>query len=534
MTPADRRDLAEDFDVVVVGYGPTGQALASLLGRAGHRVCVLERYPSLYGLPRLVNLDGEAARIVQNAGDIDQALRESTAFQMYYFLNGAGEQLLEIDWSGMHASGFPATNSMYQPYVEDAMDAGAREAGVDVRQGWEVIGLSASPRGTTVTAVAREGAPGAVAGERITIRAKYLVGADGAGSFVLESVGGEREDLGLRSAFLNIDAIRKHPLGDRFASPTVRCGPPRMNVLVPIGERRQRFEFEILPEDDWDELRRPETAWRMLRESFDVGPEDVEIYRQVIYEFDSKYTLHWRYGRILLAGDAAHLMPPFLGQGACSGLRDSVNLAWKLDLVLRGVCEEDLLEEYQRERGDHVRALIEGSVQLGLAACERDPELAAARDAAFWGPTPPPLPAPPLIDRGVLHHVDGAVARPAGDLAVQGAVTFGGRTGRFDDVLGWGFSLLGWNIDPAAELSEEQRGFLEAIRCRTVALGDGPQARVGDEQGVYRDYLQAHGFAAVIFRPDFYAFGGVASPAELPALVDELRDRLHATSARAR
>jgi 3-(3-hydroxy-phenyl)propionate hydroxylase len=211
-----------------------------------------------------------------------------------------------------------------------------------------------------------------------------------------------------------------------------------------------------------------------------------------------------------------------------------VNLAWKLDLVLRGVCEEDLLDEYQRERGDHVRALIEGSVQLGLVACERDPERAAARDAAFWSPTPPPLPAPPLIDHGVLHHGDGVPRRPAGDLAVQGVVTFEGRTGRFDDVLGWGFALLGWNIDPVADLSEDQRAFLEAIRCRTVPLGEGPQGRVRDEQGVYRDYLEAHGLAAVIFRPDFYAFGGVASPAELPALVDELRDRLHTTLPRVR
>jgi 3-(3-hydroxy-phenyl)propionate hydroxylase len=493
-------------------------------------VCVLERYPGLYGLPRLVNLDGEAARIVQSAGDIEQALRESTAFQQYYFLNGAGEQLLEIDWSGMHVSGFPATSSMYQPYVEDAIDAVARSRGVDVRQGWEVTGLFASDARTTVTARAHEGATGAIAGEQATIRTRYLVGADGAASFVRQAVGGEREDLGLRSAFLNIDAIRKHPLGDRFANPTVRCGPPRMNVLVPIGERRQRFEFEILEQDDRDQLRRPETAWRMLRETFGIGPEDVEIYRQVIYEFDSKYTLRWRYGRILLAGDAAHLMPPFLGQGACSGLRDAVNLAWKLDLILRGVCDEDLLDEYQRERGAHVRAYIEGSVQLGLVACERDPARAAQRDAAFWSPTPPPLPAPPLIDQGVLHYSDGAPARPAGELAVQGVVTFDGRTGRFDDVFGWGFSLIGWDADPLAALSKDQRAFLDAIGCRTVAMGQGPQAVVRDEQGVYRDYLEAHGLAAVIFRPDFYAFGGVASAADIGRLVDELRERLHGRS----
>jgi 3-(3-hydroxy-phenyl)propionate hydroxylase len=515
-----------EFDVIVVGYGPTGLAASSLLARLGHHVAVFERWPGLYGLPRLVNLDAEACRIVQAAGDINVALRESTEFQRYYFKNSAGETLVDMDWRGMAVSGYPAHLSMYQPYVEDAIDATVRQRGADVRQGFRVTAIEQDEQGVTVTAEPREG------GTSITARAKYVIAADGAKSTIRELLGIEREDLMMRSAFLNLDTILRRPLEPTetysFGAPTVVTAPPRMHVIVPIGTRRLRLELEILDDDDRDELMKPEAAWRFLREWHDLGPEDVEIYRQIIYEFDSKLASPWRVGRVVLAGDAAHQMSPFLGQGACSGLRDAINLAWRLDLVLRGVSGEALIDSYEPERSPHVRQHIEVSAQMGWMATEADPEKSHARDEAFLsGNAPPPPPEPILTDGILLRGGDGEPVPPAGQLGPQATVSFEGRSGRADDILGWGFALLCDGMGPLAGLTDEHRQFLDSVRGITVPLSNDPATNlVRDVDGVYGRFFAEHGVRAVLVRPDFYIFGAAHGPSEVPQLLDSLREQL--------
>lgn len=521
-----------DVDVIVVGYGPTGLTASSLLARLGHRVAVFERWPSLYGLPRLVNLDAEAARIVQAAGGIDVALRESTQFQRYFFKNAEGQTLVDMDWSGNAVSGYPAHLSMYQPYVEDAIDAAVRERGAAVHQGWKVVAVAQDGDGVTVTAESREG------GETISARAKWLIAADGANSTVRDLLGIQREDLDMRSAFLNLDTIVRRPLEGtetyRFDAPTVVTAPPRMHVIVPIGTRRLRLELEILEADDRDELMKPEAAWRFLREWHGLGPEDVEIYRQVIYEFDSKLATRWRADRVLLAGDAAHQMSPFLGQGACSGLRDAINLAWRMDLILRGVSPDGLLDSYELERSPHVRQHIVVSAEMGKMATARDPEIARARDAAFLSGNAPPPPPDPILSEGVLlRGADGLPAPPAGRLGPQATVSHDGHSGRGDDVLGWGFQLLCRGMDPLSDLRDEHRAFLDSIGGTTVPLSQDLATNLArDVDGAYRRFFDESETCAVLVRPDFNIFGAAAKPADVPRVIEALRIQLTEPAAR--
>ena len=225
---------------------------------------------------------------------------------------------------------------------------------------------------------------------------------------------------------------------------------------------------------------------------------------------------------MLLAGDAAHTMPPYLGQGACSGMRDALNLAWKLDLVLRGRSSEDLLDTYEAERRPHATALVQGSIALGRIANTRDPEQAAARDAAFLAGKVPPPPAMPTLTAGVVQAgPDGTVAGLIGGLTPQGVITRGGRTGRLDDIVGFGF-LLVTRVGPAVALTSAQRRFLHELGCQVLYLGVDAE----DLDGVLGGFLDRLGADAYLARPDFVLYGS-ASGAELGDLVDQLAAQLN-------
>jgi 3-(3-hydroxy-phenyl)propionate hydroxylase len=518
------------FDVVVVGYGPTGQALASLLARLGHSVCVFEKATELYGQPRLVTLDGEGARIVQAAGDIEYALRESAETTWYVLENAEGQPLVKIDWSEggqQHVCGYPRRLEMFQPDVEESMDQTARDRGVEVNMAWRVVTIEQDDDGVSVTAQPRDDN----AASR-TVRARYVVGADGAHSIVRAAMGVEREDFDFKDAWLSIDCMKLRQLPEQFEMPIITVDPGRTRMAARLGPRRMRFELLVNPDEDQTHMLAGEVGYDFISQYYGLGREDVEIYRQLVYTFEGKLAHEWRKGRLLIAGDAAHLMPPFMGQGACSGLRDAINLSWKLGLVLREVSDESLLDEYQAERYPHVRVHVAGSVELGRIACERDPVKAAERDAALASGQAPPAPADPIVEHGILNlDGDGSPIAPAGELALQAPVRAGEESGRSDDVLGWGFTLMARGGDPAGLLDVEQLQFLADLPATLTSFGESESSDpFVDVDGSFGKFFDQLGVEAILVRPDFTIFGGVSTLAEVPALVDALRHRLHLRS----
>ncbi|WP_329333271.1 bifunctional 3-(3-hydroxy-phenyl)propionate/3-hydroxycinnamic acid hydroxylase [Streptomyces sp. NBC_01352] len=512
--------MAPHYDIAVVGYGPTGLAAASLLGRLGHRVVVCERWPTLYGLPRLTHVDDETARTIQAAGDVDEALRDSSMCQ-YLWVNGKGETLVNIPANPSGPMGYPDHISMYQPDVESAIDKRLRGYGtVDVRQGWAVTGLDQDDDGVTLRLRGWNADAYAADGPHADVRARYLIAADGSRSEVREMLGVERQDFGFNEQWVNVDAEWLRPQPPEFAYGTQYCDPARGHMTINIGHTRQRFEFALLPGETREEMTAPEAAWRLLREYHDLGPDDVRITRQLVYGFEARIANRWRTGRVFLAGDAAHTMPPYLGQGACSGLRDATNLAWKLHLVLGGQAPDALLNTYESERRPHVTALTHAAIGLGKVANMHDTEAAAARDAAFFaGKVPPPPPFPPLT-HGVLRPGTDA---PAGTLTPQGRIRLpDGRTGRLDDLTGYGFTLVAAE-DPAAALGPERLARLERLGCAVVALDT-----VDDLEGRHREYLHLLGAVAYLARPDFVLFGTAVDSTDIGALVDALDTALTA------
>ncbi|MFD5597462.1 bifunctional 3-(3-hydroxy-phenyl)propionate/3-hydroxycinnamic acid hydroxylase [Streptomyces griseorubiginosus] len=514
--------MAPQYDVAVVGYGPTGLVAASLLGRLGHRVVVCERWPTLYGLPRLTHIDDETARTVQAAGDVDEALRDSSVSE-YLWVNGKGETLVRIPADPEGPMGYPDHIAMYQPDVETAIDQRLRGYGtVDVRQGWAVTGLDQDDHAVTLRLSGWNTETSSANGPRDEVRARYVIAADGSRSRVRELLGAEREDFGFNESWVNVDTEWLRPQPPEFAYGTQYCDPARGHMTINIGTTRQRFEFALLPGETREEMTAPETAWRLLREYHDLCPEDVRIIRQLVYGFEARIATRWRTGRVFLAGDAAHTMPPYLGQGACSGIRDASNLAWKLHLVLGGLAPEALLDTYESERRPHVTALTHMAIGLGKVANTHDVGAAAARDAAFFaGKVPPPPPFPPL-NGGVLRRESGA---PVGTLTPQGRIRMAdGRTGRLDDLTGYGFTLVTAE-DPTAALGPGRIARLEHLGCSVVALDT-----VDDLDGRHREYLQRLGAVAYLARPDFVLFGAATDSTDLGALVDDLDAALSGTA----
>jgi len=510
--------VEDTYDVAIVGYGPTGLVAASMLGQAGHRVMVLDRWPSPYGLPRLTHIDDESARAVQAAGDAEEALRDSCPTG-YVWVNGAGETLLNIPAAPVGAQGFPTHISIYQPDIEDSIDRRVRMLpSVTVRRGRNVVSLNQDGDAVTVTTVPWRGGAGP-AGQ---VRARYVIAADGSKSTVRTLLGVDREDLGFNEHWLNIDTEWRHPAPEAFRTAKQYCDPRRGHMFMLIGERRQRFELALLDGETEQQWLRPEAAWDWLAATHGLGPEDVTVIRQLVYTFEARIATTWRAGRVFLAGDAAHTMPPYLGQGACSGIRDAMNLAWKLDLVLRGKAPGTLLDTYEAERRPHVTAVTHMAIGLGQIANMHDEAAAGRRDAAFKAGDVPPPPLLPPLAAGVLHRAaDSATAFPAGGLSPQGLVTAGPVTGRFDDVVGSGWRLVS-AVDLDEVLTSVHREALAALGGRAIVLGRD----VTDEAGAHAAFLSRHGAVAYLARPDFIVYGVAASPADVPALVAGLAAQL--------
>jgi flavoprotein hydroxylase len=497
------------YDVAIIGYGPVGAALAILLGQLGRRVLVLERHRQPYPLPRAVHYDHEAARILQACGVAERCSKIVEPAEIYEFQNAERRPLIRFGRIGNGVSGWPQSSMFSQPELEAVLfDRVAELPAVTVRRGAGLVDLADA--GDAMMLHLDDGE---------AVRARYVVGCDGANSTVRDRIGVPMTDRVFFYDWLVVDVVFNEP---RVFDPlnVQICDPARPTTVVSGGPGRRRWEFMALPGESIEFLNDETTAWRLL-EPWDARPDNSVLEKHAVYRFQARWVEEWRRGRVLLAGDAAHQTPPFAGQGLCAGLRDAMNLAWKLDLVVRGLAPDALLDTYGRERGPHAEAVIELAMDMGKLICVADPDEAAARDEAFIatydGSVTDVPPFPSITDGIVLSGSPGA-----GELFIQGEVEGpGGRT-RFDDAVG-----AGWRLITLADagLDAETSDWFARIGGMIVTLGCG-DSKVVDADAAYRTWLGDHIAVAVLQRPDFSVFGTAATPSDISPLLRSLRSAL--------
>jgi len=486
---------ASMFDVAIIGFGPAGATLANLLGQRGVSVCVLEKDADIYPLPRAIHFDGEVMRVFQGLGlraAVDAISRPG--IQGMRFVNALDETLLIRGGTSLNGPHGCANNHYFhQPELERVLREGvARCDSVQVRLQHEVTQLTQGDDGVTlaVTDLAH--------GTHCTVRARYVVGCDGARSLVRKVLHTRMIDLGLHQPWLVFDVLLK-PGAPALPDHTVQhCDPARPMTYCNVVGNRRRWEIMLMPGDDPAELVQPETLWRLV--SRWISPEHADIERAVIYTFHSVIAEGWRKGRLLLAGDAAHQTPPFLGQGMCAAIRDVANLAWKLDAVLRGQAPDTLLDTYESERSPHVRAFIELAVRLGDIIQATDPDKVRERDERFRAGGPEIFGFPsPQLGPGVLTGQSPVVGQPF----PQPQLT----DGRWlDEVVGDRFAVVA------------REALLQAVgTAKRQAWTAAGVASVASDPAL-APWFDQHGVDAVLLRPDRYVMGTADSVAALDTL----------------
>jgi flavoprotein hydroxylase len=506
---------AGDVDVAIVGCGPVGAVLATLLGQQGRRVLVVERHAAAYPLPRAVHFDHEVGRILQACGIGDELRAISEPGSEYEWRNGSGQVLLRFGGRDVGPCGWPDSSMFWQPALERLVEeAATAQPTVEVRRGTALVALDDHGDGVTLHLAPTGGGPAE------TVEVRFVVGCDGANSTVRDLLGTAVTDLGFFYDWLIVD-LQFHEARSFDPVNVQICEPTRPTTMVSGGPGRRRWEFMRLPHETVAELDDMARAWQLL-EPWDVTPADAVIERHAVYRFQARWAEGWRSGNVVLAGDAAHQMPPFAGQGMCSGIRDAANLAWKLDLVLDGRAPVELLDAYEAERAHNVRTVIELSMALGEVICITDPDAAAARDEAMGlgaAAGAQPQPALPGLTGGIVRLGDPA----GGQLLPQGCVDLGDGPVLLDDAFGPGWRLVA--VDPAAvaDLPAEALAWFTSLGGSIVVV-----APAVDVDGTYAAWSAEHGIAVGLQRPDFHLFGTAVDPAGAAGLLADLRDALEA------
>ena len=500
-------------DVLIVGAGPVGLTLANILGLQGVRTMVVDERDSLIDYPRGVGLDDEALRTFQAIGLVEQVLPHTVPNQILRFYDGKRRLLAEMAPPDARF-GWPKRNGFVQPMVDAELLRGLdRFDCVEVRWRSRMENCADTAEGVAAAVVGPSGTE--------TVAARYVVGCDGGRSATRRIMGVTFEGTTAATRWLVID-VATDPLG--HPNSEVGADPARPYACISIAHGIRRFEFMIHADETDEQVESPEFISGVLS-SFVPHPERVDVIRHRVYTHHSRIAGAFRKGRMFVAGDAAHLMPVWQGQGYNSGIRDAANLGWKLAAVVKGNAADALLDTYDAERRKHARAMIDLSTLVGRVISPTNPRVAALRDKVIRAASVVPtlkryvlemrFKPMPRYEQGAIAHLEPrSPTSPTGTLFIQPRVdTRESQNVLLDDVIGSGFAVMSWNNNPRMLLDDVAFARWKTLGARFFALRpitqlnwaghDDPEVIVvGDKTGALKAWFDGHAESFLVLRPD--------------------------------
>ena len=517
--PRSDGDAEGLIDVLIVGAGPVGLTLANQLGGYGLSTVVVERGASLIDYPRGVGMDDESLRVFQAIGLVDEIRQHTTPDQYLRFMTAKGRCFASVE-PKTREFGWPRRNAFVQPLIDKVLLQGTtRFSSVKVIFNCELLDFAQEL--DHVRAEVRDDT-----GKIRHLHCRFIVGCDGGRSTVRKILNIAFEGKTDSTRWVVID-IQNDPLA--IPDAYLHCIPSRPYVTMALPHGIRRCEFMVLSDETDEELCTPQGLQKLLGAVL-PKPEAADVIRSRVYTHHARLAARFGAGRALLAGDAAHLMPVWQGQGYNSGIRDASNIAWKLAAVVRGLAPESLLESYEQERRSHAAAMIAISVLVGGIFAPRSKVLAALRDAVSLLLNAIPsaksyitqmrFKPMPRYERGVVLHAEPEKTAdknsPVGRLFIQPRVgTADGETRMLDDAIGDWFAVLTWAIDPRSYLDEAARAFWQRNNARFLTIVPQNQLKeaqrherasdlviLGDIDQSLKDWFGRHRKSVVVLRPD--------------------------------
>ncbi|WP_374253696.1 bifunctional 3-(3-hydroxy-phenyl)propionate/3-hydroxycinnamic acid hydroxylase [Acinetobacter brisouii] len=531
------KQIDYNAQVAILGAGPVGLTIANYLSKQGISVVVVEKLDSLIDYPRAIGIDDEALRTIQSLGLIDKVLPHTTPNHAMRFLTPKGHCFADIQ-PMTREFGWSRRNAFIQPQVDKVLLENLQQYDTaTVLFSRDLTKFSQDANGVTLNIETADK-------KSEVVHAQYLVACDGGNSIVRRTLNIGFDGKTAPNQWIVID-IENDPL----ATPHIYlcCDPVRPYVSTALPHGIRRFEFMVMPGETQEELSKPENINKLLSKVL-PNTEKIEVIRQRVYTHNARIADKFRVNRILLAGDAAHIMPVWQGQGYNSGMRDAFNLAWKLALVVQGKSGAALLDSYQVERKDHAKAMIDLSVMAGHVLAPPKVWQGFVRDSIAYAlnyikPIKQYLlemrfkPMPQYKDGALV--TDGHKNSPVGKMFIQPQVKLeSGETALLDDVIDNDFAIIAWGVDPKWGMNDATMAKWKSLGVKFIQVLpavqiDNPQRKkldgvitIGDSGVDIRSWFGKTSQSIVILRPDRFV-AALAIPQTLNSVSNDLFAKLY-------